>query len=700
MKLFKSKTDTQEDVQTNEKDTAIVSKVQQLYDKSCSSKNHLVAKWKENYKAYTGELFKRNSSLRNRGNAIPNHIFATVETVKPIMLTNPPKNVVLPTKEDDFPKAEALSEALEYEWDRTKLMSKLYNQLTPGLVYGTFIFGLFWDGKTNHNIGNVVLKAISPFNFFIDPMAETIDEAEYVMYATYKTFGEIAKAYPDKRLNLERNKTNNLDETLTFGKDTNNVSDQLLYIECYMRDYSQEVTIEEVDGQKVKTNKRKYPKGRRVIIAGDTLLYDGENPYNDGKFPFVAWKCYDMPGTFWGLSEVEQLISVQKEICSLYNNIIDNAHCTANSPWVVDKNCGIAKGSLTNEKGLVVRKNPGTEVRRETPPSMPAYVQQCASDLKYDIQVISGVYDATRGERPASVTSGTAIQALQESSQGRIKLKTQKLELFLTELGQMWLSRIQQFWVVDRQIRIIGSKYQPNSGQHMLGGQPVSFRTIARDEVDGDFDVKIKTGSTMPVNRSARFEDMLKLAQLPAEDGKPFVDRRAVLEYSEFDNADDIIERFNKSNMQDQINKEAQMEQQNQMQMQQQVLNNQLNMQAQKQQQQADMQSQMQQAMLQAGMQQNASEGDFEGNKGNSGKKSLQDEEKDVKSKSNEIPKGLIIGKDGTQELDLDNMTVQDVINFLQTIKDPMELRALVEKYPRIGDFLQIVDQVVDGGNM
>ena len=81
MKLFKSKTDTQEDVKTNEKDTAIVSKVQQLYDKSCSSKNHLVSKWKENYKAYTGELFKRNSSLRNRGNAIPNHIFATVETV-------------------------------------------------------------------------------------------------------------------------------------------------------------------------------------------------------------------------------------------------------------------------------------------------------------------------------------------------------------------------------------------------------------------------------------------------------------------------------------------------------------------------------------------------------------------------------------------------------------------------------------------
>ena len=50
---------------------------------------------------------------------------------------------------------------------------------------------------------------------------------------------------------------------------------------------------------------------------------------------------------------------------------------------------------------------------------MPAYIQNIINDLKYDIQVISGVFDATRGERPVSITSGVAIQALQDSSQGR-----------------------------------------------------------------------------------------------------------------------------------------------------------------------------------------------------------------------------------------------------------------------------------------
>ena len=34
------------------------------------------------------------------------------------------------------------------------------------------------------------------------------------------------------------------------------------------------------------------------------------------------------------------------------------------------------------------------------------------------------------------------------------------------------------------------------------------------------------------------------MAQTPAEDGMPIADRRMVLEYSELENVDDIIKRF------------------------------------------------------------------------------------------------------------------------------------------------------------
>lgn len=634
-----------------EEQRSLVNKIQTMYKEATDSKAPFISKWKESYQAYTGELFKRTTSRKSAGQAIPNHIFSTVETVKPIMFTNPPKSIVYPTSEDGFAKAMMVQETLEYEWQRTRLLPKILDSLTNGLIYGTFIVGLFWEAKKD-KIGQIEPRIISPFNFFIDPLANEVDDAEYCGYATYKSLGELIKNYPDKAEELKKNATNNLDDDLTFGKKKDNVKNQLLYVECYFKDYAVDTTIEtdEDTGDKYKVSKMKYPNGRRVIIAGDVLLYDGKNPY--GRFPFLSWSCYKLPGQFWGMSEVEMLVSVQKEICSLYNDVIDNAHLNGNAPWIIDKNSGVEKGSLTNDKGLVVRKNAGTEVRREAPPPMPGYIQNIINDLKYDVQVISGVFDATRGERPTSVNSGVAIQALQDSSQGRIRLKTQNLEYLLAELGSMWVSYIQQFWVVPRTIRIMGAEYNPDEKPIIIDGQPVVFREIDKDMIDGDFDIQIKTGSTMAVNKSARFEQILRMAQTPAEDGMPLIDRRIVLEYSELDNVDDIIARFEQQAELQAQQREREQELQANLQMQQQQLNHQQDIEN----------MQMNQAS-----QMEAKKVDIQG------KMALQEQQAQLQSE---------VGG-----LDLDNMTIEELINYVQTL-DENELKELIKSQPEIATVL------------
>lgn len=630
-------------------EVSLVSKIKQMYQNASDSKAPFIDKWKESYSAYTGELFKRNTSRKSAGQAIPNHIFSTVETIKPIMFTNPPKSVVYPTSEDGFEKAMMVQEALEYEWKRTRLLPKILDSLTNGLIYGTFIIGLFWNAKKD-KVGQIEPTIISPFNFFIDPMANEIEDAEYCGYATYKPLGELIKNYPDKAVELRRNATNVLDEELTFGKKTDNVKDNLLYIECYFKDYSTIANIEkdEETGDKYEVTKLKYPNGRKVIIAGDVLIYDGENPYKSGRFPFFSWSCYKIPGQFWGMSEVEVLTTIQKEICNLYNDVIDNAHLNGNAPWIIDKNSGVEKNSLTNDKGLVVRKNPGTEVRRENPPSMPAYIQNIINDLKYDVQVVSGVFDATRGERPASISSGVAIQALQDSSQGRIRLKTQNLEILLTELGSTWVKYMQQFWVTQRTIRIMGGAYEADSRPVIIDGKPVQFREIDKDLIDGDFDLEIKTGSTMAVNRSARFEQILRMAQTPAEDGMPLVDRKIVLEYSDLENVDDIIKRFDEQAQLQAQQAEAQQQMQANLQMQQQQLAHQQSIENM----QMNSQAQMEAKQL-----------DIEG------KMALQ-------KQSNELQSNI-------GNIDLDNMSIEEFIAYIQTLSEE-ELKELIKAQPEV----------------
>ena len=671
----------------------IVLNVKEKYKNAYDSKAGKMKQWQTNYKAYTGELFERGSKNKKLGNAIPNHIFATVETVKPIMVTNPPKNIVLPTSEDGFEKAMLIQEALDYEWKRTKLLPRILDALTNELVYGNMIIGLFWNQKSNKGLGNVEPVIISPFNFFIDPMAETIDEAEYCMYATYKNLGELTKHYPDKAEELSNAASSDVDENLTMGRDTTNAKNQLLYIECYLRDYSIDESIEEEeDGTKYKVRKMKYPKGRRVIIAGDVLLQDGENPYDDGKFPFVATQCYKLPGKFWGMSEVEELITIQTEMCALYNSLIDNAKLNGN-PWVIkDKNSGVDGNSLTNVPGLVVTKNPGSEVKREAPPAMPSYIQQVIQDLKYDVQVVSGVFDATRGERPTSITSGVAIQALQDSSQGRIRLKTQQLENMLSELGSMWLSRMQQFWNVPRTIRIMGGKTEPNEIPLIIDGQPVQFKEVVRDEIDGDFDVIIQTGSTMPVNKSARLETVLQLAQTIAEDGMPVVDRRTIIEYCELDNAEDILRRFEE---QAQKNAEEQAQQQQnqqelmllqeqndmaniQMNQKNQMEAKQLDIEAKKQEKQMDIEAKMQEKLLDITMQEKQASMQNQ-NPENGGEKTLQENDKNVESKVDKI--------------NLENMTIEELLQYVGTLSEE-QLQQLVQAQPEILEVLQMLEQL------
>ena len=665
----------------------IVLLVKEKYNNAYSAKANLMQQWKKNYDAYTGKLFERGSVNKKLGNAIPNHIFSTVETIKPIMVTNPPKNIVYPTKEDGFEKAMLVQEALDYEWQRTKLVPKLIDSLTNELVYGTNILGLFWNQKANKGLGNVEFKIISPFNFFIDPMAETIEDAEFCMYATYKSAGELSKVYPEKRQELIEASTSDIDEDLTIGKDKTNAKNQLLYIECYMRDYSVDEEIEEEDGNKYKVTKMKYPNGRRVIIAGDVLLQDGENPYADGKFPFVSAQCYKIPGQFWGMSEVEELITIQTEMCSLYNSLIDNAKLNGN-PWVIkDKNAGVESTSITNVPGLVITKNPGSEVKRDAPPPMPAYIQQVIQDLKYDIQVVSGVFDATRGERPVSITSGVAIQALQDSSQGRIRLKIQMMENMLCELGSMWLSRMQQFWTLPRTIRIMGGNYAPDSVPLMIDGQPVNFKEVTRDEIDGDFDVTIKTGSTMPVNKSARLETIMRLAQTPAEDGMPMVDRRTVIEYCDLENPEDIIRRFDEQAQRNAEQQEMEQRRQEEMmllQEQQDMANMQINQQNQMEAKQMDIEAKMAEKMMDMEFQAMQSEKDKEFQSKENEKN--RSSEKDL---SNNSSSGTI----NVEDIDIDNITVEELINYLQTLSEE-QLQVLIQKQPEIGQFLQIIQQI------
>lgn len=497
-----------------------------------SNKMKYTKLWNECMDAWKG-VYKHNQNVPDyKSTHTSNYIFKTLETIRPIMLDNNPKFQSLPRNKEGMAKANAINLMMQYEYDRERMPEKLQSQIISFLVTGNMLFYVPWNSKKGKN-GETEYIPVNINNFFPDPMATEIEDGMFHIYATYKPVNEVKNLFPHRAKEIEGENVK-YEELLKEKRHNDNSKDQVLILEAWLEDYAYvEIEEERSDGM-YKGRKKKYPNGRRIIVAPELglVLRDGENPYNDSRYPFVLIKNYDIPFELWGMGDVEQLLSPQKYMDEMLNIILDNAKSTGNAQWIMDKNSGIGRGVVTNRPGLVLRKNPGSEVRREPPLGIPAYMQEMTMQFQRDMEAISGVHDASSGERPVGIQAGNAIQALQEAGQTRIRMKTRMMEMGLGKMASMGYSRNQQFWKNDRFIRFANEEGK------------IDFQEIKASDLVNDYDFKIVAGSTMPSNKQAQLQNIISLAQTQAEDGLPMVDREAVMQYVEIAGKQDIVKRM------------------------------------------------------------------------------------------------------------------------------------------------------------
>ena len=676
------------------------------------AKAPLMKKWKDYMSAYDGSYFVNDSRPDYKSNQVTNLVFSTIESIRPIMTDNNPKFIAVPNNPQGLEFSNDVQMALDYEREREKMPTKLPAQLIPMLVYGTAVWFVQWDGKEGE-YGNIKIKEVDPFNIFPDPLAENVDNAEYIVYATYKNANQIKQQFPDKANAIEGSRISMSELVANRDEQDTNEENQVLILEMWCRDWT--TMDEDIDGNK----SLKYPQGRVITCLPELgiILSDKKNPYKDGKFPFVLMKNYDVPFKFWGVGEVEQILSPQIYVNELTNQIIDNAKNTANMQWIIDKNAGIGQGKLTNRPGLVIRKNPGAEVRRDTPPPMPTYVREQIDVLKADIQDISGVLDSLKGEKQTGVVAASAILALQEASQSRIRLKIKIMESNLTELANMVYSRMQQFWKLDRWVRVTD-----------IEGNP-SFKEIGQQVLANDYDLKVMAGSTMPVNKNAMMDLMIRLAQTNGEDGLPIVDRKAVLEYLPVGDKKAISDRFAELKAQQEQQQQMQLQQQEQMQ-QEQLAQQQAGMQQQDREQVGQLGQIVQQLMN--AMKTNSQQVDELLKDKQDREKQEHERQIEEKGYKRGVKDGKMQNKEEEKEIDevlTDNAPMDDVndvesqpseeeIQMMNALdnqqipdealeellmlaqQDPDTFREIVEAYPELAQMLQQDIQTMNGGLM
>ena len=283
---------------------------------------------------------------------------------------------------------------------------------------------------------------------------------------------------------------------------------------------------------------------KQTCIAGDALLYERVYPENITEYPIIPFH-YKWTGTPYPISAVGPLVGKQKEINKSHQIMVHNASLGSSLRWLYEE--GSIDPDLwekySSSPGALLAVRPGSE---KPTPIMPAplsnaffsIVQQGKADMEY----LAGIYSSMQGDTQQQHETFRGMLALDEYGTRRIKQwMGQAIEPALRQLGKVVMQISQSVYSAQKRFRIVQPSALQEQKEQEINipiyndmGQAVGK---SMDYSSAKFDVKVVSGSTLPVNRWAYLAELKELLQFGV------IDDIAVLAETDVRNKEQIAQR-------------------------------------------------------------------------------------------------------------------------------------------------------------
>ena len=283
---------------------------------------------------------------------------------------------------------------------------------------------------------------------------------------------------------------------------------------------------------------------RQSCVAGDQLLYEYVLPENVTEYPVVPFH-FKWTGTPFPISAVSPLIGKQKEINKSHQIMVHNASLGSSLRWMFEEGSIDAEiwEKYSSAPGALLPVRPGTE--RPTP-VLPAPLSnaffQVVQEGKQDMEYLAGIYSSMQGDTQQQHETFRGMLALDEYGTRRVKQWMKNcIEPALKQLGTVVMQYSQAIYSANKRFRIV----QPSAIQEdrQVEINIPMFNELGEaigksmDYSAAKFDVKVVSGSTLPVNRWAYLAELKELLQLGV------VDDLAVLAETDIKRKDLIAKR-------------------------------------------------------------------------------------------------------------------------------------------------------------
>jgi hypothetical protein len=459
--------------------------------------------------------------------------YSTVETIVPRMVSANPRMIVVPRNEQAYGRVKNMKIVVDAQQKQIDYPTMLQTIAKDGLIYSLGVGKTRWKfttrmqtkiepSMTNPEIfvetppektvtfDDAVAERVDPFDFIWDPMADSIDTAEWVIHRLWRSPAFVTRMVQSGFWRAQENDPEcpwTLNDLLEAAAPTKRSAV-----------WNSRLTAEGYGGVQSERADRlhevwEYHNGESVIavLDGAYPIQSGPNPSGGSRIPFQIYRPTMVGGRFAGISEIEPIQHLQYEINTLRNQRRDAATLSLMRSFAYNETA-VDADDIVFGPGLAIPVNgdPREFLFPIPVPDLPASSYQEESRIVDDIQRTSGISDPVTGGDVGASETATGVQLVQAAASMRIQNKTRLLE------NQIIVPQGQEF-VALNQRRILTSRdyFIPEAPDPNTPEVPAwKFCKIGPRELMGRMAVEIEGGSTAPENVPQQRADAQSFVQL------------------------------------------------------------------------------------------------------------------------------------------------------------------------------------------
>ncbi|MDE6551008.1 MAG: hypothetical protein K2M44_05885 [Clostridia bacterium] len=541
---------------TSDKDAEtaqLVADVRRDYEERRSRRMPLELQWRLNMNFVAGNQYAEITPLGEvedygkqyywQQREVYNHIASIVETRLSKLSRVKTGIAVRPFSSDtsDVGAARLSSQVLKALSEEIGLVSLLNTAAGWSEVTGTCFLKAVWDcnkgavigkdGKTCLREGDVSVSVVPPFELFPDNLlAGNLGECRSLIHAKAYHVDEI---YDNWGVRVEGDDVSVFSLAVGYGRGgagdgviSSAMPDSCIVLERY--------TLPTAE----------YPDGRLTIVAGNSLLYDGQLPYVNGAdgargFPFARMICLNKVGSFFGASVVERLIPLQRSYNAVKNRKYEFMNRLAAGVLAIEDGSIDAEeledGGLPPGKVLIYRQGSAAP-RMMDAGNIPPEFRYEEERLLSEFITISGVSELSKYSQTYASMSGKAIALLTEQDDSRLAVASNSMRECIKSISEQMLRLYKQFAGGKRLKRLAGEDGQ------------LQLTCFSASDLQSD-DLVFETDNELNDTLSGRRNMLLQLMQLgvlQGEDGR--LDERSkskaleILGFGTWESAADLSE--------------------------------------------------------------------------------------------------------------------------------------------------------------